>query len=215
MIQKLNLLHYLSEDTYKKICVKLGFDDSNAKENIIAYKNEKISRINMFNIKNKQFGHIWFMDLEVDFPRFNCDYDTFEEQLYSHYHTMFGEDIMLDFPAYEQLCCGYIEYSSMIELEENYDEIIERIKSKCVPEQLDKNLWDKYKKPHGTIEFCMSINGKTVETLARCHGTALKKRIPDTTMHRTVGLLPSIAINRKTENEILDWLYRRYKIAND
>ena len=201
MIQKLNLLHYLSEDTYKKICVKLGFDDSNAKENIIAYKNEKISKINMFNIKYKQFGHIWFMDVEVDFPRLNCDYDTFEEKLYSYYHTIFDEEIMVDFPAYDKLCCGYIEYSSMIELEVNSDEIIERIISKCVPEQLDKNLWDKYKKPHGTIELCMSINGKMVETLARCHGTALKKRIPDTKMHRTVGLLPSVAINRKTENE--------------
>lgn len=214
MIQKLNLLHYLTEDAYKKICVKLGLDESNAKENIINFNNEKISKINLFNIKYKQFGHIWFMDAEVDFPKFNCDYDTFEQNLYSHYHSIFGEDIMLDFPSYDQLCCSYVEYSSIIELSENSTEIIVRLKEKCVPEQMDKGLWDNYKKPHGTIEFCVQVNDKTIETLARCHGTALKKRIPDVTMHKTVGLIPSAAINKITEDSILNWLYKRYNITD-
>ena len=89
---------------------------------------------------------------------------------------------------------------------------MDRLKEKCVPEQLDKALWDKYKKPHGTIEFCISIEGDAVETLARCHGTALKKRVTDTSLHRTVGLMPEAAVNKDTETDILNWLYKRYHI---
>lgn len=121
---------------------------------------------------------------------------------------------MLDFPPYDALCCNYIEYSSMLELKDHANEVLENLKIKCAPEQLDKRLWDHYKKPHGTIEFCASIAGGGLEILARCHGTALKKRITDTTLQRTVGLIPGAAVNPATEDKILNWLYKKYHIVN-
>lgn len=213
MIRKMNLLHYLTEDTYRKICVRSGLDFNKQKGNIIVFPDERIRKIDLYNIDYKEFGHIWFMDVEVDFPKFSCGYDLFGKNLYEEYHRIFGEDIMVDFPTYDQLCCTYIEYVSMLTLNGDSSDIVNRLQEKCVPEQLDKALWDKYKKPHGTIEFCVSIEGNSLETLARCHGTALKKRVRDTSLHKTVGLLPEAAVNEVTETHIMDWLYKQYGIS--
>lgn len=212
MIQKLNLLHYLSEDTYKKICLNFNLETSESiTNNFVTFTDEKIRKISLFNIFYKQFGRIWFMDVEIDYPKFDCTYDTFEQNLYDHYYSVFGDKIMDDFPSYDQLCCNYIEYSSVIKAA-NTSDIIKKLKTKCKPEQLDKSLWEQYKKPHGIIEFCVSVNKDIIEILARCHGTALKKRILDPSLHRTVGLIPSAAINDSTENYILNWLYKKHGI---
>ena len=192
MIQKLKLLHYLSEETYKKICVKLGLDTTVAKGNIVIFNCQKISQIELYHIDYKDFGHIWFMDVEIDFTKFCCSYDDFEQELYAYYYMIFDEEIMSKFPSYNELCCGYIEYSSVLHLNSITD-TRNRLLEKCEPEQLDKTLWSNYKKPHGTIEFCLSLSGNTLETLARCHGTALKKRITDIALHKTVGLIPKAA----------------------
>lgn len=212
MIQRLNLLHYLTKDTYVKICTRLGLDKDAPRGNIAVFENEKLSKIDLYHIDYKEFGHIWFMDVEVDFPKFACDYDMFGKMLYEQYRMFFKDNIMEDFPPYDQLCCTYIEYTSMSQLNGDSAGMIDLLKEKCVPEQLDKALWDKYKKPHGTIEFCLSIEGNTVETLARCHGTALKKRVTDSSLHKTVGLIPKAAINQDTETAILNWLYKRYNM---
>ena len=213
MIQKLSLLHYLSEDTYKKLCRKFNLDDSERKtsDNFVEFTHGRISKISLFNIAYKQFGHIWFMDVAFDFSQFYCSYDSFEHHLYAHYQSFFGEEILFDFPLYDQLCCNYIEYSSLIE-SKNTTAIMKKLETKCEPKQLDKSLWDNYKKPHGTIEFCISANENSIETLARCHGTALKKRITDPSLHRTVGLIPRAAVNHTTETGVLNWLYKRYGI---
>lgn len=58
------------------------------------------------------------------------------------------------------------------------------------------------------------MEGNRVETLARCHETALKKRVDDARLHRTVGLIPEAAVNKDTEADILSWLYKRYRITN-
>ena len=212
MIQTIKLLHYLSENTYKSICAKLNLNPNISKNNMVIFPNEKISKIELYHIDYKEFGHIWFMDMTIDFPKFSCDYSNFEHELYAQYNVIFDENIMSDFPKYNDLCCDYIEYSALLELSDNSFELINNLKEKCVPEQLDKSLWNQYKKPHGTIEFCISINENTLETLARCHGTALKKRITDVSLHRTVGLIPQAAINKDTEISIMNWLYKRYRI---
>lgn len=211
MIQKLNLLHYISEDTYRKICLKFnGNVDKTKANNIVIFIDEKIRKITLFNIVYKQFGHVWFMDMEIDYPKFECPYDFFEQKLYEHYYSVFGDEILADFPLYDQLCCNYIEYSSAIKVQ-NPADIIRKLETKCKPEQLDKSLWGEYRKPHGTIEFCASADKDFIEILARCHGTALKKRI-DPSLHRTVGILPSAAINGSTESCILSWLYKKHGI---
>lgn len=215
MIRSINLLHYLSEQTYKKICKKFLLDDSECRtgDNSIAFGTEKVKRLNLFNIDYKQFGHIWFMSADIDFESFACRYDEFHEKLFEHYNILFGGDIMSDFPRYDEICCGYIEYSSVIKAE-NPTETLEKINAKFIPEQTDKSLWHLYKKPHGTIEFLVHANEDSIETLARCHGTALKKRITDENLHITVGLKPSAAVCLETENEIMRWICKKYGMSD-
>ncbi len=215
MIQKIRLLHYLSENTYRKICdkVNLVYNPGQIGDNYIEYPEKPISRIQMFNINYKDFGHIWFMHINVDFPKFNCTYHDFQAMLYESYNVLFGAEIMSDFPSYDQINCDYIEYYSILEVDNAKTVISELSEKKCIPEQLDKALWGKYKKAHGTIEFCLAMSDDThIETLARCHGTALKKRITNTDFHRATGITPSIAINIITENEIVGWLKQKYNI---
>lgn len=212
MIRKLNLLHYLPEETYRKICIKFNLDPDSPRDNIAEFGGEALANISLYNITYKEFGHIWFMEAGIDFPRFGCSYDGFGKALYEHYQAKFGREIMAGFPPYDELCCNYIEYSSRIEAE-NIPEVMRLLAAKCSPEQLDRALWDKYKKPHGTIEFCAAENGNSIDILARCHGTALKKRVTDAALHRTVGLLPDAAINGQTEEQILSWLCKKHGIA--
>lgn len=211
MIRNLNLLHYLSEDTYKRICRKFNLNNGKSVKNNFVAIDEKIRKINLFNISYKQFGHIWFMGAEIDYPKFGCTYDLFEHNLYDHYYAVFGDEVMSEFPSYDRLCCDYIEYSSVVKTS-NAADIIKKLEAKCKPEQLDKSLWGQYKKPHGTIEFCACAGKDNIEILARCHGTALKKRITDSSLQITVGLLPAAAVNDLTENRILDWLYKKHGI---
>lgn len=192
MIQKVEFLHYLSEDAYKKICRKFRLNDSDrrTKDNFVLFPGEKITKISMFNILYEQFGHIWFMAVEADFPKFVCPYEAFDKALYEHYQTIFGAEIMGDFPSYDQLNCGYVEYSSFLKTDRAVS-ILNTLAEKCPPEQLDKALWKNYKKPHGTIEFCLAANEDGIEALARCHGTALKKesRILHFTAHQVLRLV--------------------------
>jgi len=111
VIRKMKLLHYLSEDTYKNICRKLKLDDgdSKTKENFISYPNEAIFRIYPFNILYKQFGHIWFLNVFVDFPKFQCEYADFNRRLFEQYKKLFGKNIMKDFPVYEEIINWLVE----------------------------------------------------------------------------------------------------------
>lgn len=214
MIQKISLLHYPKEETYNKICNKFNIDIDKGQNKSIEFKSGKISKISLFNIKYKDYGHIWFLDITLDFPKFNCQYSDFEKELYLEYNNVFGSDIVCDFPKYDQLNCYYIEYSSFFN-SKNPEDIIKKLSKKCVPQQLDKEQWDKFKMPHGTIEFCLSIHSDSIETLARCHGTALKKRIADKSLHVATGILPSAVINKHAENEIVGWLLKKYNIAGE
>ncbi len=217
MIKNIHLLHYLSENTYKKICNKLELRETNPKtgigDNFIEFHNQKIYKVHLFNIVYKELGHIWFMRSHIDFQKFGCSYDDFEKELYISYYELFGADIMSDFPPYAYLNCDYIEYACTIRVE-SADKEIARLKgSGCVPEQLDRMLWHTYKKAHGTVEFCLCKEDDThMQTLARCHGTALKKRIQDTAHHRATGVMPGVTVKAGTEEEIMSWLYDKYKI---
>jgi hypothetical protein len=215
MIQKMKLLHYLTEETYRKIAerLQLDFQPSQIGENFVAFPDQPITRVQMFNIVYKQFGHVWFMNLELDFPRFGCTYDEFETKLYEHYNALFGADVMCDFPDYDQLNCDYIEYANTLEVADAKAEFVRLAASGCPPEQLDKALWDQFEKAHSTIEFCLAATDDThLETLARCHGSALKKRLPEKHAHRATGITPLAAVNAEVESDILDWLRKRHGI---
>ncbi len=213
MIVNIRLLHYLSEETYKTICNRLGLDPSYSRigENYIEYADSPISKVHMFNIDYKSLGRIWFMHVDVDFPRFTCTYEEFPDRLFAAYRVLFGEDAMSDFPAYDCINCDYIEYTSVIEIY-NADNAIEKLQTgKCVPEQLDRLLWEKYQKPNSTISFYICKEDDSHLRLhAKCHGTALKRRIKDASLHRATGITPNTAINAETERNIIDWQLLQY-----
>ena len=81
------------------------------------------------------------------------------------------------------------------------------------PEQLDENKWPEYKKPHGTIEFCVSkADAAHIKTLARRHGTALQKRVKDKSLHHLGGGVSAAKmIEEQTENDIMNRLYSKHK----
>lgn len=217
MITKLSLLHYLSEKTYKKICRKLDLDDGDSKiqYNDTSYSEKLICRIHPFNIQYRKFGHVWFLSVDIDFQMYRNENENFEQELFSEYAKIFGKDVMSDFPSYEKIYCGYIEYSDVVAVS-NADNIIYNMKILgCPPEQLDENRWAEYKKPHGTIEFCVSkVDDTHIKILARCHGTALQKRIKDKSLHHMgAGVSAAKMVSEETENEIMRWLYAKHNIA--
>ncbi len=216
MIQKMRLLHYLSESTYKKICVRLGLSDASPKigDNFVTLENQKVYRIHLFNILYEQFGHVWFLYTHIDFPKFDCSYQAFEKELFMCYSQLFGQEIMADFPLYDEINCDYVEYMDMLTVENASRKIALLENGKCVREQLDRALWNDYKKAHGTIALCICKEDDThLTTLARCYGTALKKRFKDTSFHRATGVTPSKIVNENTEKEIMNWLYKSYGLT--
>ena len=218
MIRNLKLLHYLSEDTYKNICQSLNLDDSvsKSKDNFISYPDKPIFRIHPFNIIYKQFGHIWFLNVFIDFPKFQCDYADFSSRLFEQYRELFGETIMEDFSAFEQIICEYVEFYNTFEVTDAGNVEKDARNLGCPPVNLDLDIASLTNAniPHGKIEFCISRkDDKHIETLAHCFGTALKKRIKDKSFHGPVGIKAIKIVNEQTEEEIVNWLLEKYNLA--
>jgi len=218
MIGNLRLLHYLSSDTYKNICQLLNLDDSESKtkENFVSYPDKPIFRIHPFNIIYKQFGHIWFLNVFIDFPKFQCDYTDFNRRLFEQYGKLFGKNIMEDFPAYEQIICEYVEFYNVFEVinADNVEKNARKLGSPPVNPDQDISSMTNVNKPHGKIEFCISKKDDNhIESLAHCFGTALKKRIKDKSFHGPVGIKAAKIVNRQTEEEIVNWLLEKYSIV--
>jgi hypothetical protein len=210
----MGLLHYLSEDTYKKICNALNLDDS-ARGNFTTYPNKPIFYINPFNIVYKQFGHIWFLHIYIDFPKLECDYKDFKDKLFRQYEKLFGKIVMNDFPPIDQIVCDYVEYHNIFKLN-NTQNNKEGIKTPGYPPvqlNLDLSSLKHSNKPHGKIELCVSKkDNKHIETLTRCFGTALKKRIKDKSLHGPVGIKVSKIVDKQTETEIVNWVHKKHKL---
>ena len=151
------------------------------------------------------------MHVDIDFPRFDCTCEEFPDRLFTAYRVLFGAEAMSDFPAYDHINCDYIEYTSIIEIDDA-DVAIEKLKTgKCIPEQLDRLLWEKYQKSNSTISFYICKEDDShIQLFVKCHGTALKKRIKDASLHRATGITPYTAINTDTEREIIDGQLLKY-----
>jgi hypothetical protein len=93
----------------------------------------------------------------------------------------------------------------------NSDIEIEKLKSKYPAEQLDRDLWHQYIKPHTTIStYICKKDDANLYMLCKCNGTVLKKKIKDKTLHNGTGLIPSVAISKEFERFILDKEIRKY-----
>jgi len=209
MIQAMNFLHYLHADTYRAVCRALGLSETKPR-GTIAFDNQFISNVSLYHVAYEQFGHIWFLDVRVDCTKHSGTRAGFAEELYAAYRKLFGAESMEKFDAFDDACCNYIEFSNTVVVTDA-DKTLALLRSKCVPEQLDAALWHIYKKPHATIEFCLcKESDMSLRTLARCHGTALKKRIKEDALHRTVGIKPAAALAEETERDIVAWLYKKH-----
>ena len=209
MIQAMNFLHYLHADTYRAVCRALGLDETKPR-GAVTFENQFITNVSLYHVAYEQFGHIWFLDVRVDCTKLSGTHAGFAEELYAAYRTLFGAEAMQGFEAFNDACCNYIEYANRLAVS-NADETLASLRGKCAPEQLDETLWGSYKKPHATIEFCLCKESDTsLRTLARCHGTALKKRVKDETLHRTVGITPAAALDTAAERDIFAWLCKRH-----
>lgn len=217
MIQALHLLHYLEQGTYERVADVLGYSEKlrTGKSADVYFPSGGIRAIKLFDIEYKVFGHIWFLDAHFDFPSMNCTYEGFDSARKDAFAQVIGQRLAGEMPGYDALCCGYIEYGEALPVVDA-EKTMSRLRlSKMAPEQLDKSKWETFEKPHATITFCVDkLDSTHLETLARCHGTALKRRIKDSACHKTVGLLPRIAINQSTERDILDDLYRLHHVVN-
>ena len=214
MIQEVGFLYWLKEDNYKNICRKLGLNETaqKIKDNCISIDEKGFSMLFLYNVEYTGHGRVWYMETRIDFPKYNCSHTDFPRKLYENYTDIFDTDIMNDFPSYDLMSCNHMKYYNVFDVS-SADEVITRLSEKHPPEQLDKSLWSKHKGAGATIDFCFSKKDAThIETLARCNGSALKRRV-DNTFHRVVGVDPYIAINPETENQIVSQIWNRHTNA--
>jgi hypothetical protein len=209
----MGLLHYLSGETYEKIYHILGLkDEGNNINGCISYPDNRIFYINLFNIVYKQFGHIWFMDVYINFPKFQCEYFDFEKKLFKQYKELFGKNVMNDFPVLDQIVCNYVEYFHKFKIS-NVDEIEKKAKDLgCPPVKLNLNINEMANKTkvHNKFHLCVSKNdARHIDMLAFGYGSALKQRIKDKSFHGPVGIKTSKIVNQQTEKEIVNWVLKR------
>ena len=212
MINNMGLWHYLSEDTYKEICKALDLSlDNNVNKN---FPNDHIFNINLFNIEYNQIGHIWFMNIYLNLPKFQCNLKMFEKKLYEQYKKLFGKKVMENFPKMDQLICGYIEYindfmvDNAIELEQN----ARNLGYSPVQLELDINNLKHKDKSHSKMHLCISkTDEEHVQTLIFGFGTVLKNRIKDKMYHKTVGIKIPKILEIQTEIDIVNWTLKKNK----
>jgi len=216
MIENIGLLHYLSKETYKEICNKLNLDGSDRLNSInnVFYQKKPIYRIHPFSIFYNHLGNIvWFLHVNINFPKYKCNNNEFGEKLYEDYTQIFGNDAVKTFSAFQEINCDYIEFSNTLKVK-NANAVIDKMKSQgCSNEQINKNMWDQFENPHAKIGFCISKKNETyIETLIRCYGPALKQRIKDKNLHVKTGVSATEMLKIETEKNILDWCISKYKI---
>ncbi|MHB1457924.1 MAG: hypothetical protein ACYC0V_13520 [Armatimonadota bacterium] len=211
MIEEIRLLHYLKEDTYIKVCRKFDRLHDIPFTDMVDVDNSPIAQIHLFNLQYKSFGHIWFMRIFADFRSFNCGYEAFESTLYRVYDELFGAGIMSDFPVYDAVNCDYIEYGAIARVDDA-DTAIEKLRNtRLAPEQLDRDLWDSFKKASSTVAFLLCKEDDThIRLLTKCHGTAMKRLIKDEQHHRATGISLPTAVNHETEALVLGKQIDRY-----
>ena len=214
MINNIGLLHYLSQETYKGICEKLNLDDTDSKTggNSISIPDNPVFHIKLYNIIYKQFGHIWFMETYLNFPKFGCSNENFGKNLFKQYGKLFGKDIMVNFPELEKIVCVYIEFLNEFNIH-NADEIERKaIKSGClpVPSVFDIDNLKHRDKSHSNIHLYISkIGNEKIGTLTLGFGSALKKRISDKIYHGPVGIKIPKMLDKQTETGIVNWALKK------
>lgn len=219
MVKAIELQHYIKKENYQNIIQRLSIiNETNKTEtrNTHTYKipGSLIYEVFLFDGEYKNAGHIFILMTKINSDHSKINYEDFKSDLYKEYALLFGTDVMNNFPDYDELVCDYIEYDTMLPVE-NADQVLNhlRVNGKFEPEQLDYLLWDSFKKSFGVIEFCLcKFSNKEIRMLALCRGSALKKRIRDVSLHIEGGITPKAVINEITEKSIFDWLCKQYKV---
>lgn len=194
MIRNFEMMNYINEPAYRKICEKYGFDfsESNIPANRKYFNdNSPFIQFSVFNIVYRDLGHIWFFPVILNAPRLfsACEItqDNFRTLLLKAYKNEFGTEIMDVFPNFDYerrpgakaVTFAAVEYVSYVNTE-NADSLIERL-SGCnfSHEQLNPDYFNTYKlKSNAYITFTINkISNTKVRLCAKVASTALKKTL--------------------------------------
>lgn len=213
MIGEIQLVQYINESVYNTICEKLSTYNAehHTHSHTFTVNNNGIKRFEMFEVDIKKPVHTYIIQSVLDFIGFNCDYANFETVLYQRYAELFGDEVMENFPKYDEISCDYMELFGTVEVR-NVDTLFKKLlEKKCIPAQLDRNRWNEVESTHSKVKFCMAKDDKTHISYVMClHGKMLKSRINDKSFHINNGVKPSVLINAEMINDISVWQLHNY-----
>lgn len=213
MIGEIQLVQYIDESAYKNICEKLSEyeTDSHPHSHTFTLNEKGIKRFELFetNLKNKI--HTYIVQSVLDYQKFDCKYNEFPILLYQRYYELFGDEIMSDFPDYENIACDYMELFGTAEVR-NVDTLFKKLLEKnCKPEQLDRSRWNEVEPTYSKVKFCMAKEDKKNVSYLMCiHGRMLKSRVKEKGLHLYNGVLPSVLINENMVYDITAWQLHIY-----
>ena len=202
MVTKMILVHFLSKEAFETIREKLNnssMSDKNKNHSYTFYY-EPITEIGLFETDKKKSVHTYIMQAMLDCTKREPETD-FYTWVTDLYQEKFSVNDIADFPSYDQFICDYAEYEMRLPVD-NADKAFAKITSKgrWLPEQLDKTLWDNYKRKFGQNNFCFSKEGKSNFIFrACCDGTLLKKKCGDLSKIRANGVDPDYVLDPETE----------------
>lgn len=210
MIAAVRLLYRLHEETARKIMDRF-WPEAGGLKHTAGFPGKAVWQLELFQIRYQELGLLWFLHVWIDFPLLGCLPGETAARLEAQYEELLGKGLAAELPGYDACCCDYIEYTAVREVSNASAVLWQMGRTTCVPEQLDRALWQQYQKPHGTVAFCAAKRGEQqLELYARCHGTALKRIVRDETLHYGVGLLPKAAVSEKLAAAVLEKQEKKY-----
>jgi len=219
MIRHMGLMHYPSEETYRRLGAQLGMDlgkkiDKNNRR-IFTDPGNPVRQITMYTISYEKMGQIWFLPINLDFnalfkappdtlvPADDIDYASFRELLLDTYRRGIGDDFVDGFPdIFEKTLCAYVEFTAHMETRDAGELMARLSRGRFEREQLDISCFDTYKLKNAIPWFTVNTLGRTtVRLCAKCNGTALKRLLKAT--NRGVGVPVPTVLGKETAVDVL------------
>jgi len=202
MVTKMILVHFLNKEVFETIRERLNNSSKADKNKNLTYTfyYEPIIEIGLWETDKKKPVHTYIMQATLDCTKRDPETD-FYDWVTELYQEKFSVKDIADFPLYNQFICDYAEYELRLPVD-NSDKTLAKIASKgrWLPEQLDKTLWDNYKRKFGQNNFYFSKDGESNFIVrACCDGTLLKKKCGDPARIRANGVDPDYVLDPETE----------------
>ena len=202
MVTKMILVHFLNKEVFETIREWLNNLSKTTQNKNLTYTfyYEPVVEIGLWETDRKKPVHTYIMQTTFDCTKRVPETD-FYKWVMDLYHEKFSVRDIAGFPVYDQFICDYAEYEIYLPVDDA-DRALAKITSKgnWQPEQLDKTLWDNYKRKFGQNNFYFSKDGKMRFIIrACCDGTLLKKKCGDPAKIRVNGVDPDYVLDPETE----------------